>query len=58
MNRFYFVSQVTDEGRAVKNPDLNGATHSSLYWKLTNEEEQGKWDVRFLGDGKIVSNNA
>jgi hypothetical protein len=58
VNRFYFASQVTDEGGAVKNPDLNGATHSSLYWKLANEKEQGKWDVRFLGDGKIVSNNA
>jgi len=52
--RFYFASQVTDEGNAVPNPELDGPAHGKAYWKLANEGKQGAWDVRFLGDGKVV----
>ena len=52
--RFYFPSQVTDKGAAVKNADSNGPAHEEVYWELANEKVQGPWDVRFLGDGKIV----
>lgn len=51
--RFYFASQVTDEGSTVQKPDLNGAAHGLVYWKLVNESEQGDWDVRFVGNGEL-----
>lgn len=54
MERFYFASEVTAEGGPVKNTDLNGHAHGEVYWELANEKMQGSWDVRFLGDGKIV----
>jgi len=54
--KFYFPSQVTSEGNAVQYDELSPSAHASLYWDLVNREEQGEWDVRFLKDGKIVSN--
>lgn len=54
VNRFYFPSQVTKEGKAVDFPELNGEAHGTVYWNLVKASEQGAWDVRFLGDGKVV----
>jgi len=54
--KFFFPSQVTEEGNAVQYDELSPSAHASLYWDLANGKEQGEWDVRFLKDGKIVSN--
>lgn len=54
--KFYFASQVTVEGNAVQYDELSPSAHSSLYWDLVNGKEQGEWDVRFLSNGKVVSN--
>jgi hypothetical protein len=53
--RFYFASQVTEDGNAVQNPDVSASAHASLYLDLVNQKEQGEWDVRFL-HGRVVSN--
>ncbi|KAK3304957.1 epimerase/hydratase [Chaetomium strumarium] len=44
--RFYFASQVTDDGGPVPYPQVSGEAHAEVYWKLANEEGHG-WDVRF-----------
>ena len=55
MDRFYFASEVTAEGGTVKIADLDGPAHGEVYWEMANENVQGPWDVRFLGDGQIVA---
>jgi hypothetical protein len=44
--RFYFASQVTEEGGTVPYPQVNAEAHGEAYWKLVNGEVDG-WDVRF-----------
>jgi len=53
--RSYFASQVTEEGNTVSNPELSADAHAAVYWKLVNQQEQGEWDVRFLGDGTVAA---
>ena len=54
IERFYFASQVSAEGGIVMMDEVVADAHGEVYWGLANEEKQGNWDVRFLGDGKIV----
>jgi len=51
--RFYYVSQVTKEGNAVDLSELSGEAHGQLYSELASQKDQGPWEVRFTGDGKI-----
>ncbi|KAL2130341.1 hypothetical protein VTI74DRAFT_6592 [Chaetomium olivicolor] len=44
--RFYFASQVTDEGGPVPYPQVSGGAHGEAYWELVNGKVDG-WDVRF-----------
>jgi hypothetical protein len=46
MFRFYFASQVTEEGGTVPYPQVKAEAHGEAYWKLVNGEVDG-WDVRF-----------
>jgi hypothetical protein len=46
--RFYFASQVTEDGGTVPYPQVNAEAHGEAYWKLVNEGADG-WDVRFTG---------
>ena len=54
VGRFYFASQVTSEGVVVQMADVEAGAHGTIYWELANEKVQGAWDVRFLGNGKVV----
>jgi hypothetical protein len=54
LGRFYFASQVSSEGAVVQMADVEAGAHGAVYWELANEKVQGAWDVRFLGNGKVV----
>ncbi|KAL2157293.1 hypothetical protein VTH06DRAFT_6231 [Thermothelomyces fergusii] len=44
--RFYFASQVTEDGGPVPYPEVSGEAHGEVYWRLVNGE-RAEWDVRF-----------
>ena len=46
----------TEDCNAVRNPDVSASAHALLYLDLVNQKRQGEWDVRFLHDGRVVSN--
>ncbi|SPO07020.1 uncharacterized protein DNG_09714 [Cephalotrichum gorgonifer] len=49
--RFYFASQVTEEGRAVSYPGVSGDAHGDAYWRIVKGEiEEGNWDLRFVAN--------
>lgn len=47
--RFYFASQVTEEGGPVPYPQVSAEAHGEAYWKLVSGDVgRGSWDIRFI----------
>lgn len=59
VSRFYFASEVSDDGGPVPYPDIHGDTHGRVYYELveSSKKGQGPWDVRFRGNGDLVKTN-
>ncbi|RFU32888.1 hypothetical protein B7463_g3459, partial [Scytalidium lignicola] len=58
-HRFYYVSQVTKDGTTLtSNDQVVAEAHVKVYWDLVNQQEQGKWDVRFCETGELVVKDA
>jgi NAD(P)-dependent dehydrogenase (short-subunit alcohol dehydrogenase family) len=51
LRRFYYASQITVDGGPVPWEDVDADAHESIYWELANKQDQGPWDVRFVGKG-------
>lgn len=45
--RFYFASQVTDDGGPVPYEDVYADAHGRRYVELVDRADLGEWDVRF-----------
>ena len=46
--RFYFASQIREDGGPVPYQDVNAEAHGRWYGELVKRAELGEWDVRFV----------
>ena len=50
--RFYLCSQVGSDGGTLGG-EFSGELHAIAYWNLIQQQDQGRWDVRFIKDGSV-----
>ena len=50
--RFYLCSQVGSDG-GTPGVEFSGEPHAIAYWNLIQQQDQGRWDVRFIKDGSV-----
>ncbi|KAM5355156.1 hypothetical protein ACJ41O_001802 [Fusarium nematophilum] len=54
--RFYFASQIQEDGGPVPYPDVKGEAHGDVYWKaVQGEMGVDGWDLRFTVDADGVA---
>ncbi len=51
-NRFYLGTQVSSDG-GTPGGEFSGKPHAIAYWNLIQQQDQGRWDVRFIKDGSV-----
>jgi len=50
--RFYLASQVSSDG-GTPGVEFSGEPHATAYWNLVHQQDQGRWDIRFIKDGSV-----
>ena len=50
--RFYLCTQVGSDG-GTPGGEFSGEPHAIAYWNLIQQQDQGRWDVRFIKDGSV-----
>lgn len=54
-HRFYFASQILEDGGPVPYPDVKAEAHGDVYWKaVQGEMGVDGWDLRFTVDSDGV----
>ena len=46
--RFYWASQVLEDGEHVPYEDVDAEKHGKKYVELVDQKKLGEWDVRFV----------
>ncbi|KAG8749397.1 hypothetical protein FRC14_001399 [Serendipita sp. 396] len=54
--RFYLATQVGEDG-GHPGPEMSGEAHAIAYSNLIQRKERGGWDIRFIKDGSILTEN-
>ena len=52
--RYYFASEVANDGGIPEGYVIHGPAHATAYWNLVQRKEQGQWDVRYVKVAAIV----
>ena len=50
--RFYLGTQVGSDG-GTPGSEFSGEPHAIAYWNLIQQQDQGRWDARFIKDGSV-----
>lgn len=52
--RFYYATQVTEEGVMLRKEQVVREAHGRAFWDLVNLKLQGQWDIRFDESRKTI----